>query len=139
MNLVARIYNKLPVRQLFFFGLSGVAGYIVDASITVALKPHLGVYLARIPAFMAAATATWLINRNITFGKETSKHTSILKEYAHYLSLMLFGMAVNYGAYALSITLMPDIPHAVLICVAIGSLAGMVVNFFTSKKFIFNK
>lgn len=139
MNSLNKIIAKLPIRELFFFGLSGVVGYLFDATITTVLKPHLGVYLARIPAFMVAATATWLINRNLTFGKGSSRHESLAKEYLHYLSLMVFGMIVNYAAYAISITFLSDLSHAVLVCVAIGSLAGMIVNFFTSKKFIFNK
>lgn len=139
MSTIAKLLQKLPVRQLFFFGISGVVGYIVDASITTVLDPSLGVYFARIPAFIAAATSTWLINRNLTFGKHTSRHTSLLKEYAHYLSLMIIGLTVNYAAYAVSITMFGHIPHAVLICVAIGSLSGMFVNFIVSKKFIFTK
>jgi len=139
MKLATKILAKLPIRQLFFFGLSGVIGYLVDASITTALKPFLGVYIARIPAFIAAATVTWLVNRNLTFGAHTSRHSSLTKEYAHYLSLMLIGMTVNYAAYAISISLFPNIPHALLICVAVGSLAGMIVNFVTSKRYIYRQ
>ncbi len=137
MISVSDIMERLSARQLLFFGIAGVVGYGIDASITTLLHPYLGVYAARIPAFIAAATATWFINRSLTFGKHTSRHTSLFREYTHYLLLMVAGLVVNYGAYVVSIMLVGNIPHAVLICVAIGSLAGMLVNFVVSKKFIF--
>ena len=52
---------------------------------------------------------------------------------------MVFGLVVNYIAYAISITFLKEVKYAVLICVAIGSLAGMVVNYTVSKRYIFNK
>ena len=127
------------MRQLILFGVAGVVGYVVDATITTLLESYLGVYFARVPSFLAAATTTWLINRTFTFGAHSSHHTSIIKEYFHYLSLMVVGLAVNYAAYAISITVLQGGRYAVLICVAIGSLAGLLVNFVVSKRYIFNK
>jgi len=133
------VINKTTIRQLILFGISGVAGYIVDASITLFLEPVLGVYVSRIPAFAMAATVTWLINRNITFRNKKSQHNKLWKEYTHYLSLMIFGAVVNYVVYAVSITFLKDLNYAVFICVGIGSLVGMIANYFTSNRFIYNQ
>ncbi len=126
-------------RQLLLFGVAGVVGYVVDASITVLLEPHIGAYVARIPAFLMAATSTWMINRTFTFGAGSSRHTRIWKEYAHYLSIMTVGLAVNYISYAIAVSVLEPKPSNLLICVGIGSLAGMGVNFVLSKRYIFNR
>ena len=131
--------SRRIVRQLFLFGISGVAGYLADSSITFFLKPVLGLYASRIPAFAIAATVTWLINRNITFRDKKSRHDKLWKEYTHYLSLMMLGAVVNYVVYAVSITFLKDLNYAVFICVGIGSLVGMIVNYLTSNRFIYNQ
>lgn len=122
------------------FGSAGVLGYLADASVTLLLEEALGVYLARVPAFLAAATVTWVINRNYTFGKNSTRHNSLFKEYLHYLSVMIFGLMANYATYAVSITILKDrVDYAILLAIAMGSLAGMIFNFINSKKYIYNK
>jgi putative flippase GtrA len=125
------------VRQIILFGISGVAGYIVDASVTILLEQLVGVYVARIPAFVGAVTLTWIMNRSFTFKGYDPHHPSLLVEYAHYVSLMVAGLAVNYLTYAVSITYLQHLDYGVLVCVGLGSLAGMFVNFITSKKLLF--
>ena len=127
------------VKEPFLFGVAGVIGYLVDVLVTLLLAPVLGVYAARIPAFVAAATATWLVNRSVTFKAHTSKHQSLWREYVHYVSLMVFGLVVNYLVYVTAITIMKDMQYAIIISIALGSLSGMVVNFINSKKYIFNQ
>lgn len=124
-------------KEFVLFAAAGVLGYLADVFTTVILEPYLGVYLARFPAFFAAATVTWVFNRSITFNGRQSVHQSIFKEYIHYLSLMVVGLVVNYVVYAISITIFKNIPYAIYLCVALGSLAGMLVNFIMSRKFIF--
>lgn len=131
--------TKNIILEILLFGVSGVAGYIVDVSITSVLSPLLGIYVSRIPAFVAAATATWIINRNLAFRKRNSVHNKLWTEYIHYLSLMIGGLIVNYITYAISITILHDYSFKIFISVAIGSLAGMFINFVTSRKYIFKK
>jgi putative flippase GtrA len=129
--------NKL--KELVLFGISGVLGFAADACTTLLLHGFVGVYLARIPAFFAAVTTTWIFNRNITFSQSASRHHKLLHEYLHYVSLSLFGLAVNYSVYAIAITLLKHQKFAILICVGLGSLAGMGVNYVTSKRHLYNK
>jgi putative flippase GtrA len=124
-------------KELLFFGIAGVFGYLVDAGVTTILHSLVGPYLARIPAFMGAATITWVFNRRFTFAATDKRHQSLLKEYLHYLSLMLLGLVVNYIVYAVSITLVGNSKYSILICVAFGSLAGMVVNFINAKRYLY--
>lgn len=131
--------NKNTIAEIFFFGISGIIGYIVDVSITSLLSHLLGVYASRIPAFVAAATATWIVNRNLAFHKRNSIHNNLWVEYGHYLSLMIGGLIVNYTAYATFITIFHNYSFKIPVSVAIGSLAGMLINFVTSRKYIYKE
>ncbi|MDB5177134.1 MAG: GtrA family protein [Candidatus Saccharibacteria bacterium] len=124
-------------KELLLFAVAGVLGYLVDAGVTTILHPLIGPYLARIPAFIGAATATWVFNRTLTFVAADKIHKSLMKEYFHYLSLMLLGLVVNYIVYAVSITFIGSNNYSILICVALGSLAGMVVNFINTKRYLY--
>lgn len=127
------------IKEIFLFGLAGVVGYFVDVAVTILLEPIMGVYIARVPGFMAAVTATWLLNRSLTFKSRPSKYKKIYKEYLHYITLMIGGLAMNYAAYAVSVTLLPDSFYKIYMAVAIGSLAGMMINYLTSRKYIYNQ
>jgi len=119
--------------------VAGTVGYVVDAGTTVLFHPLLGVYIARVPAFIASATSTWLFNRSITFKERGSHYKSIWREYIHYMVLMLAGLVVNYIAYTIAVTILPNGVYSIIIAVAVGDLTGMIVNFFFSRKYIYNK
>ena len=128
----------IKLKELFLFGVAGVIGYLGDVFTTLLLHGILGVYVARLPAFVVATTLTWIFNRNITFSVHRSHHESLIKEYFHYTSLMIFGLIVNYIVYAVSITIIGHGKFAIFICVGLGSLSGMAVNYLSSKKYLFN-
>ena len=66
------------------------------------------------------------------FGKEPSE--SISKKV---LDAMLVGGAINYATYTLVLHLLPPSAWAPAAGVAAGSLAGMLSNFVTAKRFVF--
>lgn len=124
-------------KEIAFFGVAGILGYLVDVALTTLFHPFVGPYLARVPSFIGAATITWLFNRTFTFAHTEKRHKSLRKEYLHYLGLMLFGLVSNYVVYAISITLISNTRYAIPLSVAFGSLAGMVVNYVNSKKHLY--
>ena len=126
------------VKETLLFAVAGLLGYMVDVLVTIMLNELVNPYIARIPGFVAAATATWLFNRNYTFGVNKSKYASLWKEYLHYVGLMTIGLMVNYGIYVLAVTMLPTSIYKIPLSVALGSLAGMTVNYINSKKYIFN-
>ncbi len=126
------------LQRLWRFGIAGVLGFVVDAGVLYLLAPWLGWYGARVLSFWAAATATWLFNRRYTFADGAARGGSALwREYGTYLVAMLGGAAVNYAAYALTLHFMPPAAWVPLLGVAIGSIAGMGVNFVSARWFIF--
>ncbi len=130
-------YGLLAV-QFGKFGLVGVVGLVVDTAVVYALLPlGLKFFVARIPAFLCAATATWALNRSFTF--RTSLRRPLIREWATFLATNAVGGVVNY---AVSVALVAGIDfvatHPVL-AVAAGSLAGMFFNFAASKRLVFKE
>lgn len=124
------------LKELFSFGLAGTAGFLIDSAVLYALKGAMGLYLARAVSFLCAVLGTWLINRNLTF-QHRSSQLSLGQEFIRYLTMMLLGGAVNYLAYALSIHYLPTVRDYPILGVALGSLAGMVVNYLQMKLLLF--
>jgi putative flippase GtrA len=124
-------------RQILLFAISGVIGFVVDAGIVQLLVREFGAnpYGARVLSFLAAATTTWGFNRRYTFAGHGG--ASRRRELARYLIAMAFGFVLNYGAYALCVATWPLVRSWPAIGVAVGSVAGAVVNFLSSKYWIF--
>ncbi len=124
-------------RQVVLFALSGVLGFVVDAGIVQFLVREWAInpYLARLFSFLAAATTTWAFNRRYTFAGHGggSKRRQLLR----YLLAMAAGFALNYGAYAICVASWPLVRQWPAIGVAVGSIAGAIVNFLSSKYWIF--
>jgi putative flippase GtrA len=123
-------------RELLSFGVVGVIGYAVDVTVLYLLAPLMGPYAARVVSFLAAATTTWAFNRRYTFAARVSAGGSIWREYLGYLVTMSAGAVLNYGAYALTLHWIEG-RGALAIAVAVGSLAGMTVNFLSARYLIF--
>ncbi len=124
-------------RQIALFAVSGVLGFVVDAGIVQFLVRELGMnpYVARLFSFVAAATTTWAFNRRYTFAGHGG--ASKRRELARYLVAMACGFALNYGAYALCVAAWPLVRQWPAIGVAAGSVAGAIINFLSSKYWIF--
>ncbi|MDQ0611763.1 putative flippase GtrA [Variovorax sp. W1I1] len=122
-------------REFLSFAVVGAAGFVVDVAVLYLTAPLLGWYGARVLSFLAAATATWALNRRYTFSAR-SANDSVLREYLGYLVTMLGGAVVNYGAYVLVLhwTTGAWAPAA---GVALGSCAGLVVNFLSARYLVF--
>ena len=122
-------------REFLLFAAAGVAGLGVDVGVLYLAAPVLGWYLARVLSFIAAATATWALNRRYTF---TARHSgvSMAREYLGYLLTMLGGAFVNYGVYVLVLHAFSGVWVPAL-GVALGSCAGLVLNFLSARHLIF--
>jgi len=125
-------------RQLFFFACAGVVGLIVDVAVLYALQGIFGPFYGRAVSFLAAVLSTWLVNRLLTF---SARHSGLSRrrEFAVYLSLMLAGGAVNYMVYLVLVMKFPLVRDYLFLGVAAGSIAGMSVNFLTSRFVLFRR
>jgi putative flippase GtrA len=122
-------------REFLSFAVVGAIGFVVDVAVLYLAAPLLGWYGARVLSFLAAATATWVLNRRYTFS-ERNAGNSVLREYLGYMVTMLGGAVVNYGAYVLVLHGFSG-PWAPAAGVALGSCAGLVVNFLSARYLVF--
>lgn len=123
-------------RELLRFAIAGVIGFLVDAGLLYGmLALGAGYFVGRAVSFLAAVWSTWQFNRRFTFVSGSNR--SIWSEYWHYLAAMLGGGVVNYAAYSAAILMLPKNGFLPVIAVAIGSLAGMTVNFVSAKLWVF--
>ncbi len=120
------------MNQLVRFCVVGVIGFIIDASILqfLVVGTHANPYLARLFSFFIAAICTWGMNRRFTFDVS---YKATHQEWLSYVAFMMIGFLVNYSAFAFSIKFLPLADARPWIGVAIGSIAGLGVNFLTSR------
>lgn len=122
-------------REFLLFAAAGVAGLGVDVAVLYLAAPVLGWYLARVLSFIAAATATWALNRRYAFGARHSE-ASLAREYLGYLLTMLGGAFVNYGVYVLVLRTFNG-AWVPALGVALGSCAGLALNFLSARYLVF--
>lgn len=133
--------GKTP-RQFARFAVVGVAGLAVDVAVLYAcLSAGFGYYGGRLCSFLAAVWTTWRLNRRFTFADAAHDGAdgAAPAQWWRYLLAMLGGGAVNYLAYGAVLALAPAHPMLPALAVAIGSLAGMAVNFSSAKFLVFHR
>ena len=129
-------WRRIP-KQLFWFGVGGAIGFVVDAGIVQLLvsKADANPYVARLFSFLCAATSTWLFNRRYTF-PDRGGH-SLFGEWTRYMTAMSFGFALNYATYALVVFYSSFVHAWPSIAVAAGSLPGSLINFTGARQWAF--
>lgn len=125
------------MRQLILFCVGGVIGFVIDAGIVQLLVSAFGwnPYASRLLSFVAAATGTWLFNRRYTF--RGVRVYGRLGEWSRYMLAMSAGFVCNYAVYSLLVFHFPLVQRLPFLGVAAGSLAGLSVNFLSSKLWIY--
>lgn len=124
--------------EAFRFGLVGLAGYVVDVAVLESVvRSGVDPFTARVPSFIAAASATWYLNRRFTFREPELQVRPMHRQWALFVVLMLPGAALNYGTYALLVAHWDVARNLLALPVAAGALAGMTANFLASKLIVF--
>ncbi len=123
---------------VLLFAFVGTAGFIVDAGVLLAMEHWLGAYWGRIVSFVAAVVTTWLLNRSWTF-RDRHSGTHLVHEFVRYFCVCLGGGSLNLAVYSLLVWLFTLSGRWLLLAVAVGSLAGMAVNYLLSKHLVFSR
>lgn len=119
-------------RRFLAFSFVGAAGFVVDyAALSLLNLAGLDLLTGQALAWLCAATFTWYLNRRITFASQ-SKNWG--REWGAFVLANALGGAVNFAVYALAINLWPLAHEQPVLAVALGSLAGLVVNFAGSSR-----
>jgi putative flippase GtrA len=120
------------------FGVVGTAGFFVDSAVLMAaIALGAGPWLGRVASYLAAATATYLLNRAWTF--RGAGRDAPVRQWALFLVINLVGFACNYGTYAVLIASSPLVARYPVLGVAAGSLAGLIWNFMLVRRYVFRQ
>lgn len=132
--------NHLPRpgqrRQLLAFGAVGLLAFAVDASVLhLAILAAFGLHVGRLLSYLCAVTVSWEFNRRFTF-----RHTATPATVTNWLRFaisQLGGAVINLGCYFLLIHFSRTVAHFPVIGVAVGSVAGLVLNFGVATAYVF--
>ena len=138
-----------PLQLCFFpdaaeflrFLVAGAAGFAIDSTLALAFVHGLGwpPLPARLLSFAFAFVATWLINRFWTFrvAAQDKPARGIGAEFLGYAAVQATGGAANFVVYAAVVALTGQSPLELMIAIAAGSAAGVGLNYFGARKFVF--
>ena len=126
------------LRDSILFGFVGAIGFLVDVAVLYSVAGLIGLFYGRAVSFLAAVLVTWLLNRRWTF-RHRSSGLARNHEFAVYMALMFVGGSVNYAVYVWLVVSCQLVLQHPIIGVAVGSLAGMLVNLVTARFILFRR
>jgi putative flippase GtrA len=123
-------------RALGKFGVVGGTGFAIEAVLMTVLT-HFGwtPWQARIPSFLTAVLATWVLNRTYTFAGRGLERRSV--EALFYIGIQLCGAGVNLAIFALCLLQWPRLLQMPVIPLAIGASGGFAFNFLASNAWLY--
>ncbi len=119
------------------FFIVGTLAYGVDVGVLRLMQYGLGLdpYTGRLVSFLCAASFSFAGNRFFTFRDRRQGHAG--KQWMAFLLVSTGGFAINYGIYALLVSLFPWLYLHPEPAVAVGCLGGMFFNFSGASKLVF--
>jgi putative flippase GtrA len=123
---------KKPMR----FVLAGGIGFVVDAAVLMLLlrATPLDPFSARLLSIAAALSATWMLNRHITFGPSSR---ALTVEGARYGGVGLATSVFNYCIYSGLLFAFPAMPPLTALILASG--AAMVFSYLGYSRLVFDR
>ena len=99
------------------------------------LRHMLGLVLAGLAAYFAAATSNWALNRVWTF--RAANRTGLFRQWAMFIAANGLGFLLNRGTYLLLIAFVPLCAEQPVFAIAAGVAAGLLANFNLSRRLVF--
>lgn len=130
-----RLPATLPATFLRF-SVVGIIGFGADAALLLAaVGLGLPPLAARLLSWLGAASATFALNRRVTFGDAAA--TPAWRQWPLFLAANALGGAVNYGVFGLVLGGAAPTGPRLVAALAAGTLAGLVLNFWLSRRVVF--
>lgn len=126
--------------QFLRFSSIGIVGFLADCGMLfIGLSIGLGPFWGRLSSFLFAVFVTWTLNRRFTFQEHSNKQGSDgWAEWIKYLMAMSAGGVINIMTYGLIMSNSKPYSLLPMVAVAIGSIAGLLINFSFAKFWVFN-
>lgn len=119
------------------FGVIGGAGFAIEAVLLTVLTQSLDwePWQARVPSFLTAVLATWLLNRAYTFRGRVPERRSV--EALSYVGIQVCGACINLAVFALCLKRWPQLRAVPVVPLAVGAAAGFAFNFIASSTWLY--
>lgn len=126
-------------RELLSFAAVGSVGFLIEAILLTVLVSYAGwsPWQARIPSFLTAVMATWVLNRQHTFPERGLQRRSV--EGLLYIAIQGGGVTINLILFGATLALFPQLASMPVIALAIGSAGGLAFNFLLSSKVLYSR
>jgi putative flippase GtrA len=123
--------------QFLRFILVGAVGFAIDVGVLyLALALFgLGPYVGRVISYLCAATSTWYLHRRFTFRNRLGQPLG--REWLKFVAFNGVGGLLNYVTYVACLHYFAASAASPAIGVALGSVAGLSVNYTLSRHVVF--
>jgi putative flippase GtrA len=122
-------------RDFIRFGIVGSMGFCWDTATVYALKGAAGLYIAGLCGFLVAGTANWVVNRLWTY--RHLDHAAAHHQLMRFLAVNSVGFVFNRGTFFTLVALSLRCREHPVLAIIAGSAAGLLFNYFLSKKYVF--
>ena len=130
---------RKELRQFIPFCVVGGIGFVIDAGI-LSLLVHgfgLGPLLSRLVSFPCALTATWYLNRRVTFSHAVSNNPR--QEWLRYALVSVAGNLINFIVYVTCIRLSQTMYTYPEIALGIAAIVALAFNYLGSSRYAFSQ
>jgi putative flippase GtrA len=141
---VRKTLSLASLPQFVRFCIAGAIGFCVDSAVLYAAIHllEIGPYFGRVVSYLVAATSTWYLNRTLTFPDRSGAHKG--KEWLGFVAWNCLGGAVNYCTYVIYLrysgpSLATPSLATLVVGVALGACAGLLVNYTLSRHLVFTR
>jgi putative flippase GtrA len=118
------------------FGIVGSLGFVWDTATVYALRGVAGLYIAGTCGFLVAGTINWAINRFWTFRR--LDHIVAHHQLLRFLLANSIGFIFNRGTFFALVSVSRECHNQPVLAIIAGSAAGMLFNYYLTKKFVFH-
>ncbi len=127
--------NKLPWKRFFVFVTIGGLGFVVEAVIILLLtsKFDFATTVSRFFSFPCAVLVTWWFNRQWNFRSQEG----VMQEVGRYFASQGLGALTNLAAFAGCLYVFPSLSAWPILVLGFGAIAGLIVNFTLSNRYVF--
>ena len=136
LDALVVLLARLGLPESFIrFGIVGALGFCWDTGTVYLLRGHTNLYIAGTCGFFIAATANWAANRFWTFRHH--EHDAAHVQWARFIAANAIGFVFNRGVFFTLVARFALAHQQPVIAIVAGTLAGLVFNYFLSKRFVF--
>ena len=136
LDALVVLLARLGLPESFIrFGMVGALGFCWDTGTVYLLRGHTNLYIAGTCGFLVAATANWAANRLWTFRHH--EHDAAHVQWARFIAANAIGFVFNRGVFFALVARFAFANQQPVIAIIAGTLAGLVFNYFLSKRFVF--